>query len=155
MTVKQVSGGYEFHYIEWKHPIPNKCNTRLRVSKDNNFSDDCECQMDGDLLKRMGLTLKGMQSKDLTIVDPSKSGIEDDPCLPYYTFVSNCTNSYAMDKKGWGGKYGNVFRNCMAKELINWDVCVACSTSNFIGDCWNLSKENKYNPVVDKYMQFC
>ena len=70
-------------------------------------------QLDGPLLKKMGLTDKRMKSEDalffaqlvILICNPAKSGIKGGPSKPYYTKVVSYTNSYANYVNGWNGAY--------------------------------------------------
>jgi hypothetical protein len=59
----------------------------------------------------------------LPIVDPKKSGNENDPCLPYYREVEHWNQKYAT-LIGLGGSYGHSFKEVMAEELLHFDLVV-------------------------------
>ena len=160
-TGKRMSGGYEFFYNGWQHPSPTAINTREGATRDNLFPKERECKLDASLLKKMGLTRERLESDDALFffqllcpfVDPSKSGIPGDPRMPYYTTVSSSSNLYAYNKKGWGSDYGSSYLPCTAEELVVWDGIVIRNKST-VGNCWDLSSENAYDPIVDKSMSF-
>jgi hypothetical protein len=56
----------------------------------------------------------------LPICDPSRSGIEGDGCMPFYTLARTYTNTYAFGKKGWGGGYSHEFDRVSEQELVHW-----------------------------------
>ena len=114
-TGKREIGGYEFFYDGWKHPSPNKYNTRMGATKENLFPKDRSVQLDADVLKRLlGLTKQRMENCDalffyqllLPIVDPAHSGIKDDPRVGFYEDVATHTNVYAMGAKNRGVHVG-------------------------------------------------
>ena len=73
--------------------------------------------------------------------------------MPYYTTVSSSSNLYAYNKKGWGSDYGSSYLPCTAEELVVWDGIVIRNKST-VGNCWDSSSENTYDPVVDESMSF-
>ena len=72
--------------------------------------------------------------------------------MPYYTVVSCSTNSYAIDKKGWGGDYRHTWRNVTAQEMVIWDGIIALNINSNPGKSWMPSKENRYNPIINDTM---
>ncbi len=156
-----MSGGYEFFYNGWQHPSPTAINTREGGTRDNLFPKDRECKLDASLLNKMGLTCEHMESDDVLFflrllcpfVDPSMSGIPGDPCMPYYTTVSSSSNLYSYNKKGLVSDCGKSFLPYTAEELVVLDGISICNKST-IGNCWDSSSENTYDPVVDELMSF-
>jgi len=59
----------------------------------------------------------------LPICDTSKSGIEDDPRLLYYSNVEEWSNIYIF-KIGLGGTYRHLFKNLNARDLVVHDGCI-------------------------------
>ncbi len=59
----------------------------------------------------------------LPIGDPKKLGIEDNPCLPYYSKVERWTQKYDTSI-GLGGSYGHSFKEAMVEELLHFDSAV-------------------------------
>ncbi len=157
---KRMECGYEFHYDGWKHQSPTKFNTREGATRDDLFPTSRRCQLDGNLLEKMGLTAERMKKKDALffyqllcpLIDPLQSGITDDPRQGFYTEVAHFTNMYAVGKRKRNGDYGHGFRLVNAEELVNWDGIVARNVGKSIGDCWDSSKENLYDPVIDETM---
>jgi hypothetical protein len=56
----------------------------------------------------------------LPIGDPKKSGVENDPRLPYYSEVERWTQKYATGI-GLGGSCGHSFKEVMLEELLHFD----------------------------------
>ena len=95
-TEKRKVGGFELHYNGWKMPEPKQEYCRVGSTRDNFFPEDQASKLDSEHLTKQGLTKQRIRDRDarfskkiLTpVCDPSKSGITDDPRLPYYTKVS-------------------------------------------------------------------
>jgi hypothetical protein len=59
----------------------------------------------------------------LPMCDPKKSGIEDDPRLPYYSVVENWSSKYAAIT-GMTGSYGHAFKLPTIEELMHFGSAV-------------------------------
>jgi hypothetical protein len=59
----------------------------------------------------------------LPIGDPKKSGIENDPCLPYYSEVECWTQKYATSI-GLGRSYCHSLKEIMLEELLHFNSVV-------------------------------
>ena len=157
-TGKREVGGYEFFYDGWKHPSPNKSNTRMGATKENLFPKDRSVQLDADVLKRLGLTKQRIENCDalffyqllLPIVDPAHSGIKDDPRIGFYEEVATHTNVYAMGNKNRGGTRGHVFRPTNAEELLVWDGIVTRNLADNVAESWMASQSNTYDREIDE-----
>ena len=57
----------------------------------------------------------------LPIHDPKRSGIEDDPRMPFYHNVAKWSNSYASNELDIGNGYGHSFKNVTIDEMVRWD----------------------------------
>jgi hypothetical protein len=132
---KRVVNGWEFHYEKWNSPdqasdSPN-FKSRSGATSTNPFPDNRKGRLDYELLKKMKLTKRRIVEGDalfflqllLPIGDPKKSGIEDDPRLPYYSEVERWTQKYATSI-GLGGSYGHSFKEAMVEELLRFDSVV-------------------------------
>jgi hypothetical protein len=131
---KRVVDGWEFHYDKWNSDetseAPNFKNRSGATSTDP-FPDNRKGRLDYELLKKLKLTKKRIVEGDalfflqllLPIGDPKKSGIEDDPRLPYYSEVERWTQKYATSI-GLGGSYGHSFKEVMLEELLHFDSVV-------------------------------
>ena len=60
------------------------------------------------------------------VCDPSKSGIDNDPRLPYYSNIEKWTAKYAASI-GMYGSYGHSYQTVNVEELVKWDACVFMS----------------------------
>ena len=58
--------------------------------------------------------------------DSEKSGIDNDPRLPYYSHIENWTAKYAASI-GMYGSYGHDYHTANVEELLCWDSCVTMS----------------------------
>ena len=58
--------------------------------------------------------------------DPTKSGIENDPRLAYYSNIENWTAKYAATI-GMYGSYGHSYQTVGVEELVQFDSCVVMS----------------------------
>ena len=156
------TAGYKFYYQGWEQPLQDPSLYRDGCTKDNMFPSDRKGKLDGDLLKKMGLSKTRMDEKDalffyqllLPICDPSKSDIEGDPRKGFYVPTSRFTNLYAIDVKQRDGLYSNNFTNTNPEELVNFDGAVARSVNRYMGDCYAKEKENTYDPVIAENMHY-
>jgi hypothetical protein len=127
---KRVVDGWEFHYGKWVNGM-NNTKSRSGATNTNAFPENRKGRLDYRLLKRMKLTKKRIVEGDalfffqllLPIGDPKKSGIENDPRLPYYSEVERWTQKYATSL-GLGGSYGHSFKEVMLEELLHFDSVV-------------------------------
>jgi hypothetical protein len=127
---KRMVDGWEFHYGKWENG-PDNLKSRSGATNTNPFPENRKGRLDYELLKRMKLTKKRIVEGDalfffqllLPIGDPKKSGIEDDPRLPYYSEVERWTQKYATSL-GLGGSYGHSFKEVMLEELLHFDSVV-------------------------------
>jgi hypothetical protein len=94
---KRMVDGWEFYYDKW---VSDAAANEKSRSGATNTAEVPECRkgrLDYDLLKKMKLTKKRIVEGDalfflqllLPIGDPKKSGIEDDPRMPYYSAVDD------------------------------------------------------------------
>ena len=90
MTGKQTVNEFDFFYNGWKLEETNPNYSRQHSNTDNFFPATRSSQLDGPLLKKMGLTDERMKSEDalffaqlvIPICDPAKYGIKGDPRKP-------------------------------------------------------------------------
>ena len=159
-TGKRTSGNWEFFYNGWKQEDPNPNYVRTGANKDTIFPPDRKAKLDGELLKKMGLTRERMIEGDvlffyqliLPFVDPAQSGIEGDPRKAYYTDVANYTNSYAYSVRGCSMDYGHRFKACSAEEIVNWDGIVTRNINGYIGNNWQTQHEHQHDPIISSTM---
>ena len=127
-----MSGDWEFHYEKWNSDQASAAHTsRSGATSTNPFPDNRKGRLDYNLLKKMKLTKRRIVEGDalfflqllLPIGDPKKSGIEDDPRLPYYSEVGRWTQKYATSI-GLGGSYSHSFQEVMVEELLHFDSVV-------------------------------
>jgi hypothetical protein len=59
----------------------------------------------------------------LSVCDPSKSGIEGNKCLPYYSETENWSQKYGA-LISLGGSYGHVFKPATILDLLKFDMVV-------------------------------
>ena len=64
-TGKRTSGNWEFFYNGWKQEDPNPNYVRTGANKDTVFPPDRKAKLDGELLKKMGLTRERMIEGDV------------------------------------------------------------------------------------------
>jgi hypothetical protein len=129
---KRVVGDWEFHYEKWNsdEASPAAHKSRSGETSTNSFPDNPKGQLNYELLKKMNLTKKQIVEGDalfflqllLPIGDPKKSGIKNDPHLPYYSEVEHWMQKYAT-LIGLGGSYGHSFK-VMVLELLHFDSVV-------------------------------
>ena len=159
VTGKRMHGGYEFHYQGWTRPVPRADFSR-GATRDNMHPDERQCELDGDLLAKLGLTKERMVEGDclffcqlvFPICDPDHSGIDNDPRRAYYESIADFSNVYAMGIKRRGGTRGHMFRPTNAEEQVNWDGVVARNLNKRLDDSWITSQTNRYDPLIDETM---
>ena len=123
---ERVISDWQFHYDGWKS---NNEFMRSGVSSDNLFPESRKGCLDGELLQQLGLTKEKMQLCDalffyqllLPICNPKKSGVPNDPRIPFYSDVVNHSNLYASSLGLVGGQYSHAFKAIKIQELIHWD----------------------------------
>jgi hypothetical protein len=161
-TGKRMLGGWEFFYQGWQHSNPTEENCRKGSNRDIVFPEGREVRLDGEYLKKMGLTKKRMEECDalffyqllVPICHPAFSGIPDDGRMGYYDEVANCSNEYALGLKRRSGTYGHKFSPVNAEELVIWDGIVIRNMSDNIADCWLRDQSNTYDRDIDESMNF-
>jgi hypothetical protein len=159
-TGKRTKNGFEFHYQGWKMPVPNDKYRRIGSTKENFFPDDRGSKVDGAYLTKMGLTPTRMRNNDalffaqliMPVCDPSKSGIIDDPRQSYYTDVAAHTNTYALDKLGWGGIYSRRFNPSTPEEHVNLDGIYSRNKNENILDNYDVDSELRFDKVIAETM---
>lgn len=122
---KRMIGNWEFHYQGFSNSHPTY---RRGATTSNLFPKEMGGQLDVEILKKLGLTKRRMTDCDalfffqllLPLCDPSKSGIDQDPRMAYYTDVCRFTNANAY-LSGQGSDYGHVWNNTSACELLHFD----------------------------------
>ena len=125
---ERMDGGWEFHYRGWE----SENTFRDGATKDNLFPDERIGSLDGDLLKKMGLTKERMKEGDalffhqllLPMCRPEKSGINGDPRKGFYEDVENFSNAYAICELKMGTAYGHKFKPITIPELVHFDGVV-------------------------------
>ncbi len=90
----------------------------------------------------------------LPFCNPSKSGIGDDPCKPFYIDIEKNTKTYTIEKKGRGTDCGKIFLLCLEEEMVDFDGVVVQNCICNAGNCCKYSRENYCDPVVDTTMSF-
>ena len=128
---KRIVDGWEFHYDKWISEAAANEKNRSGATSTAPFPESRKGRLDYDLLKKMKLTKKRLVEGDalfflqllLPIGDPKKSGIENDPRMPYYSEVERWTQKYATSL-GLGGSYGHSFKEAMLDELLHFDSAV-------------------------------
>ncbi len=122
---KRKEGRWEFHYKGFEN---EEKRFRRGATTSNLFPKEMEGSLDGDILKKLGLSKERMQNTDalfffqllLPFCDPSKSGVEDDPRIAYYTEVEKFTNASKF-LTGTGVSYGHEWSQTSAAELLCHD----------------------------------
>ena len=100
---KRKIGDWEIFYSGWE-PETNEGVCREGSSMNNLFPKTRLGCLDVDMLRKLGMSAKVMDTNDflffyqliLPICDTNKSGIDDDPRLPYYSAVEKWSNGYAV-----------------------------------------------------------
>ena len=162
-TGKRIEGGYHFFYNGWKMPeyLQTRRTTR-GATRDKMFPDDRDCKLDGELLKRLGMSQGRLDGKDalffwqllFPICSPGMNGLDDDPRMAYYEKVAQCTNVYAQGVRNMSGTRSNNFANTNAEELVRWDGIVNRNRGKAMGECWMKNAPGKYDEVVDACMTY-
>ena len=122
--------GWEFHYDHWENP--DGARFRSGATRHNPFPANRKGNLDYDLLKKMGLTKERLVSHDalffwqllFPICDPEKSGIADDPRIPYYSSVEKWSTLYAASLGILSGSYGHNVKPFSSLELLHFDMVV-------------------------------
>ena len=145
-TGKCEVSGFELHYNGWKMPKPKQEYCHVGSTRDNFFPKARASNLDSEHLMKQGLTKKCMWDRDaffqnlLTpVCEPSRSGIKDDPRLPYYTQVSEYTNLYAIAHLKWDGSYGRKFTSSIPKEYVHPDGIISCNSNDQVTDNYDIN----------------
>jgi hypothetical protein len=126
---KREKAGWAFHYKGWSNDA--NANFRSGALYENPFPDTQKGNLDYVLLKHMGLTKARLEKHDalfffqllFPICDPAKSGITNNPRMPFFSKVENWSQKYAATM-GIGGSYGHEYKQVMATELLHFDMAV-------------------------------
>ena len=130
---KQDAGEFEFHYNGWEKEGTQFCSGNTR---ENPFPEVSKGSLCGSTLARLGLTKERMMEADgapdalwfwqalLPIHDIKRTGIENDPRIPFYHKVEKWSNSYASNELDIGNGYGHSFKNVTIDEMVKWDGVV-------------------------------
>ena len=127
---KRICNGWEFHYKDWE-PDKGGAPNRSGSSPLDLIPSDRKGCLDYEFLKKMRLTKSRIMDGDalffrqllLAMCDPKKSGIDNDPRLPYYSVVENWSSKYAAIT-GMTGSYGHSFKLPTIEELVRFDSAV-------------------------------
>ena len=91
------------------------------------------------------------------VCDPSRSGIEDDPRLPYYSLIEKFTAKYAAEI-GMYGSYTHKYDTPSVVDLVHWDSCLIYSgvTRKLNGDLYQRWKpfDPCYSTPISETMHF-
>ena len=60
------------------------------------------------------------------VCNPSKSDIENDPQLPWYSNIENWTTKYAATI-GMSSSYGHSYQTISVEDLVQFDGCIFMS----------------------------
>ena len=126
---RREAGGWDFHYRGWKNS--SDVFFRSGATYDNPFPASRQGNLDYSLLKHMGLTKRRLLNHDalffwqllFPMCDPSKSGIPNDPRLPFYSNVEKWSQKYTATM-GIGGSYGHSCKPLMVADLVHFDMAV-------------------------------
>jgi hypothetical protein len=110
---------------------PANSKFRSSATYKNPFPDTQKGNLDYDLLKLMGLNKARLEKHDafffwqllFPICNPAKSGIPDNPRMPFYSNVEAWSQKYAAHM-GIGGSYGHDYKQVMATEFLHFDMAV-------------------------------
>ena len=124
---KRVVEDWEFFYDGWNEDLSHHHGaTRL-----NPFPEERKGKLDYPLLKKLGLTGQRLKDQDalfffqllFPICDTSKSGIDGDPRMSYYSKVQRWSAKYASEI-GLFDDYGHVFHPPKTTELLYFDMAL-------------------------------
>ena len=155
-TGKRTVDGWEFFYQGWDDSANNDDTMRRAgATRHNVIPQERQTELDGDLLKKMGLNWHRMVNHDclfslqllLPFHDPEKTGIDDDKCLPYFSLCSKYSNHYAITKLLWGD-YGNEFKPTHVKEQVNWHGAIARNQLQNFYHNWDSKKDNHFDKLL-------
>lgn len=93
----------------------------------NLFPEEMRGCLDKDQLFKLGMNASKVQNCDALfffqllwpICEPSRSGVEGDTRIPFFTLVEQYTNIYKFTT-GQGGTYGHKWNNVVAEELLHF-----------------------------------
>lgn len=124
---KRIMKGWEFHYDGWNgDDFSRRTYVRGNATAECIKPSDRVGVLDINKLKKFGINSDTMHSPIhwyqllLPIADPSKSGIEDDGRIPFFTTARQCTNIYAYGEKNWGGGYSHSYDQVTEMDLVRW-----------------------------------
>ena len=102
------------------------------ATPENLFASDCKGSLDGEMLKKLGLTRKRMEEVDalffyqllLPICTPQKSDVDGDWRRGYYEEVTKLTSLYALLNELDTGAYGHHVKLFELWEMVHFDGVV-------------------------------
>ena len=124
---KRIVNGWEFHYDGWSHDIFDQTTyARTGATKADIKPKTRRGSLDTTLLKTHGLNKERVNRDPLfffqllfPIADPSKTGVENDNRMPYFSHVAQCTNGYSGFERG-GSDMGHKFLSVSEAEMVRW-----------------------------------
>ena len=145
-------------YNGWVSNRPHKWRHDAKV--DNLFPKERRSMLDVNLLKRLGLDETRVKNCDalffwqliLPIVDPSKSGVKDDPRSAFYTPVAQFSNLYRL-QTGIGNGYGHDCDEEKGYEYVRFDECLVQDGVRGGGDGAMYRRWNSKSPSYDGKME--
>ena len=109
---ERVVEGWTFYYDGWEpDEFDSTTFVRTGATKADLKPESRRGSLDGDCLKKHGLTADRMKNNDplfffqllFPMQNPSMTGIENDGRMAYFSQVSICTNVYASANGGGSG----------------------------------------------------
>ena len=159
---KRTVAGWDVQYNNWT--TSSSSPHRHGAGKDNLIPDERKGCLDKEVLTKMGLTKKRLEEEDflflhqliLPIGEPSKSGIDEDHRMPFYTHAAWCSNQYAIMEKRLGCGYGHSFDLVTPTELVRWDGIVLRHCTLGGGDIHVrfIETDPGYDPVIARSMSY-
>jgi|SaaInl74LU_5_DNA_1037368.scaffolds.fasta_scaffold05988_1 hypothetical protein len=124
---KRIMEGWEFFYQGWEASDSAKeTYVRGEAKHGNLMPASRKGCLDVEEMKKLGMTAKRVSDPLFIyqmlfpLCEPSKSGINDDKRMPYYSQTALYTNTYAA-LSGGGVGYGHLWKNASAVEMIKWE----------------------------------
>jgi hypothetical protein len=124
---RRAMNGWQFHYDGWvADDFAKSTYVRGGATAEDMKPKSRGLRLDVGRLKKHGINSDSLDSPIhfyqllLPICDPSRSGIEGDGRMPFYTLARTYTNTYAFGEKGWGGGYSHEFDRVSEQELVHW-----------------------------------
>lgn len=124
---KRMMNGWEFHYDGWSQAIFDQSTyARKGATKADLKPKTRRGSLDQELLRKHGLNKERVNRDPLfffqllfPIADPSKTGVDNDNRIPYFSHVVQCTNGYS-GFEGGGSDMGHKFQSVSEAEMVQW-----------------------------------